>query len=88
VRLTVHGDGDALGQDEAISALERGDLAELVQLQVLGRHALGRLGLDRFDVEVVLLRDGEQSRGARVALQQTDVSLRISSCGHEVALTE
>jgi hypothetical protein len=32
VSLTVHGDGDALGQDEAVSAHEGGHLAEFVDL--------------------------------------------------------
>lgn len=34
--LTVDSDGDALGEDEAVSALEGRDLAELVELQVVG----------------------------------------------------
>lgn len=33
--LTVDGNGDALGEDEAISALKGGHLAELVELQVV-----------------------------------------------------
>jgi hypothetical protein len=69
-RLTVHGNGNALGQDVAVGALKGGDLAELVELQILGRDALLGGRLNRLDVEIVLLGDSEQSRGARVALQK------------------
>jgi hypothetical protein len=68
VALTVHGDGDALGQDEAVLALEGGDLSELVELQVVGRDTLSRLGLDELNLEAILLCDCEERSGARVAL--------------------
>ena len=69
--LTVDGNGDGLREDEAISTLERGYLAELVELQVLSADAVGRDGLDEFNVEAILLCDSEQASGARVALQDT-----------------
>lgn len=65
---TVDSDGDALREDEAVSALEGGDLAELVELQVLGRDTLGRLSVDKLDVEAILLCDGEEGGGTRVTL--------------------
>jgi hypothetical protein len=66
--LTVDGDGDALGEDEAVSALKGRDLAELVELEVVGGHTLRRLRVDKLNVEAVLLCDREKRRGARVAL--------------------
>ena len=66
---TVHGDGQALAQDKAISALEGGDLAELVELQVLGGDAVGGDRLDELEVKVVLLGHDAQAGGARVALR-------------------
>jgi hypothetical protein len=66
--LTVDSDGDALGEDEAVGALEGWDLSELVEPEVLLRDALGRLSLDELDVEAVLLRDREKRHGARVTL--------------------
>jgi hypothetical protein len=66
--LTVDSDGNALGEHEAVSALEGRDLAELVKLEVLGGDTLRRLGVDELDVEAVLLRDREKRRGARVTL--------------------
>lgn len=68
VALTVDSDGNALGEDEAVGALEGGNLAELVELQVLGRHTLGGLSLNELDVEAVLLRDGQERGGTRVTL--------------------
>jgi hypothetical protein len=66
--LTVDSDGDALGEYEAVGTLEGGNLAELVELQVVGRDTLRRLGVDKLDVEAVLLCDREKRRGARVTL--------------------
>lgn len=68
LRLTVDGDGNALAQDVAVSALESGDLAELVQLAVVVRDALGRLSVNLLKLEVVGLGDGIDGRGARVLL--------------------
>ena len=66
--LTVDSDGDGLRENEAVGALEGGDLSELVDLQVVGRDALGRLGVDELDVEAILLCDSEEGGGARVTL--------------------
>lgn len=75
-RLTVDGNGHGLGEDVAIGALESWDLAQAVQLLVVVADALGWLGVDQLDVEVVGLRDGEEGGGARVALSRnTHVSL-------------
>lgn len=54
-------------QDETIRTLEGGNLAELVELQVLGAGG-GRVSLDDIELEVVGLRHGEDGRGAGVGL--------------------
>lgn len=66
--LTVDSDGNGLGENEAVGALKGRDLAELVDLEVVGRDALGRLGVDKLNVEAVLLCDGKEGGGARVTL--------------------
>ena len=66
--LTVDSDGDGLRENEAVSTLESRDLAKLVDLQILGRDALGRLSVDKFDVKTVLLCDSKEGGGARVTL--------------------
>ena len=68
VALTVDSDGDALGEDKAVSALKGRDLAELVELQVVLRDTLGWLSVDELDVEAILLRDGQERGGTRVTL--------------------
>lgn len=73
--LTVHSDGNGLRENEAVGALEGGDLAELVELQVLLRDALGGLGGDELDIEAVLLGDGEERGGARVTLRGLSVAV-------------
>jgi alanine-alpha-ketoisovalerate/valine-pyruvate aminotransferase len=71
VALTVDGDGNALREDKAVSALEGGNLAELVELQVLGRDTLRRLSLDELNVEAILLRDGQERGRAWVTLSDS-----------------
>lgn len=66
--LTVDSDGNGLRENEAVGTLEGRDLAELVELQVVGRDTLGRLGLDELNVEAVLLCDSKERGGARVTL--------------------
>lgn len=66
-KRTVDSNGKALRQDEAVSANKGRNLAELVQLEVLGRRA-GRVGKDNLDVEVVGLGDGQNGRRPRVGL--------------------
>lgn len=67
--LTVDGDGDGLVEDEAVGALEGRDTAKLVELEVLGRDTVGGLRVDELDIEVVLLRNGEEAGCAGVALR-------------------
>ena len=84
--LTVDSDGNGLRENEAVGALEGGDLAELVELQVLLRDTLGGLGGDELDIEAVLLGDGEERGGARVTLRGLSVAvvgcaaLRCAAC--------
>jgi hypothetical protein len=65
---TVDGNGNALGEDVAVGTLEGGDLAELVELEVLGVDTLGRLGVNNVKVEAVGLCDGQQGGGTGVTL--------------------
>ena len=73
-KRTVDGNGHALGQNVAISALECGNLAELVELQVVRRDTLGWLGVDILEVKLVGLCDSENGGGAWVALFQVSVT--------------
>jgi hypothetical protein len=66
--LTVHNNGDDLGQDVAIGTLEGRDLAELVQTAVVIGDTGRRLDLNELDVEVVGLSDDEERVGTWVAL--------------------
>ena len=66
--LTVDSDGDGLRENEAVGTLESGNLAELVELQVLGRDTLSRLSVDKFNVKTILLCDSKKGGGARVTL--------------------
>lgn len=65
---TVDGNGNALGEVVAISTDKGGDLAQLVDLQVVGRDASGGVGLDNLNVEAILLGDSDDGLGARLAL--------------------
>lgn len=65
---TVDGNGNALGENVAVGALESRDLSELVQLEVLSRDTLGRLSVDNLKIELVGLCDSAQGGGAGVAL--------------------
>jgi hypothetical protein len=69
--LTVDSNSHALSQDIAISALECGDLAELVELQVLSGDTLSRLSMDQLDVEIVRLRNSEDRWRTWVLLHNT-----------------
>ena len=66
---TVDGDGHALVEHIAVSALEGGDLAELVEEAVVVAHALRWLGVDLLELEAVGLGDGEDGGRARVVLR-------------------
>lgn len=65
--LTVHSDGNALSEDEAILADEGGNLAERVELQVLGGGA-ARRDIDDLELEVVGLGHSLDGSGAGVTL--------------------
>ena len=73
--LTVDGNGHALGEDVTIRAAEDGNLGKRTQLEKL-LAALGWVSGDEFDVELVLLRNGQESACATIFLQRTGVSLR------------
>lgn len=66
--LTVDGNGDALGQGEVVGAHEGRDEAELVDELVVIADALGRLGVDKLEVEVVDVGHGLDGNGAGVTL--------------------
>jgi len=68
MRLTVDSNGDDFGQNPAIRCLESRDSLERVEFQVVGRETLGWVGLDIFNVKVVLLRDSEEDCGSGIAL--------------------
>jgi hypothetical protein len=70
---TVDGNGNALGEDVAVGTLEGGDLAELVELEVLSLDTLGRLGVNDVKVEAVGLCDGQQGGGTGVTLRKESV---------------
>ena len=70
---TVDGNGNALGEDVAVGTLEGGDLAELVELEVLSVDTLGRLGVNDVKVEAVGLCDGQQGGGTGVTLRKESV---------------
>ena len=66
---TVDGDRHAFGQHIAVCTLERGDLAQLVELEVFVREAFSRLSVNELDVEIVCLGNRENRRSARVGLR-------------------
>lgn len=53
----------------AVSTDESWDLAEAVELQVLGRDTLGWLGLNDLEFDIVGLCDSADGSGAGVALR-------------------
>lgn len=55
-------------ENVAISTNESWDLAELVDLEVLRRDTLGRVGVDELQVDVVRLGHSSDGNGARVFL--------------------
>jgi hypothetical protein len=65
---TVDSNSHALAEHIAIGALKRGDLAELVELEVVGAHALGGLGVHALELEAIGLGDGEDGGRAWVVL--------------------
>jgi hypothetical protein len=67
--LTVDGNGNALGQSEAILAEEGGDLAQRVSLEVLNSR-VGGVSLDNGEVDVVGLRNHLDGGRAGVVLRE------------------
>lgn len=65
--LTVDGNGHALVEDVAILTLEGGDLAQLVELQVLG-GGLGGVNLDDLEIKTVGLSNRLDGGAAGVRL--------------------
>ncbi|THX29268.1 hypothetical protein D6D10_08970 [Aureobasidium pullulans] len=76
---TVDGNGNALGEDVAVGTLEGGDLAELVELEVLGLDTLGRLGVNDVKVEAVGLCDGQQGGGTGVTLRKDSAIMELGA---------
>ena len=68
-RPTVDGNGHTLVQNVTVLALKSRDLAQLVELQVLG-GGLGGVDLDDVELEIVGLRDGANGRAPGVVLRQ------------------
>ena len=52
---TVDSNGDCLVEDISISSNKGWDLAELVDLKIIGRYSLCRFGFDNVDFNVVSL---------------------------------
>ena len=67
-KRTVDGNGHALSQNVAIRTLEGRHAAELVELAVVVRDALERLGVHDLKFELVGLGYGQERCGARVVL--------------------
>src|SRR4051794_21454787 len=67
---TVNGNGNTLVESVAISTYEGWDLAELVDLEVLGGDTLGWLSLNDLNVDVVGLSHSANGGGAGVTLLQ------------------
>lgn len=65
---TVDGEGNALGEDEAVGANEGGDLGLLVGLPVLLGDVV-EVNVDDVEVKTVGLRNREHGGGARVVLK-------------------
>jgi len=66
--LTVDSNSNDFGQDPAVWCLESRNSLERVELLVLSRETLGRVGLDKFNVDVVLLRNSKKDHGSGIAL--------------------
>lgn len=68
---TIDGDGDSLGELEAVGTLEGRDLAEGLDLAVLGARVLGaaRLSLDQVQLKAVVLGSDQGGDGTTVVLR-------------------
>jgi hypothetical protein len=67
--LTIDGNGNGLGEVEAVGTLESGDLANGVDLEQLsgGSSRVGR-SVDKLQLEVVVLSSDQDGQGATVVL--------------------
>lgn len=81
-RLTVDGNGHALVEHVTVRALKGRDLAQLVELQVLG-GGLGGVDLDDVELEVVGLRNSANGRAPGVVLPER-VSLESKAGSGEI----
>lgn len=66
MKRTINSNGNSLVQGEAIGTYEGGDLAQGIDLEVIG--ALVRLSVYQLDIQVVGLGHSEDRDGARVCL--------------------
>lgn len=66
--LTVDCDGNDFSQNPTVRSLVGRDLAHRVQSLVFSGEAIRRVGIDKFDVKVVLLRNGKEDSRSGVAL--------------------
>lgn len=71
-KLTVDSNGEALREDEAVSAHECRNTTKFVDFKVDGRDARGWDGLNELEVDVVLLCNGQNTNRARIALRSID----------------
>jgi hypothetical protein len=84
--LTIDGNGDGLGESEAIGTLEGRDLANGADLAVLSTtvEGGGRVGLslDQLQVEVVVLSSDQDGQGATVVLDNVREELNKKRGGN------
>lgn len=79
---TVHGNSDALRQDEAIAAFKDRHLSHRVELEEILRQ-LTESDIDNLKIEIVLLSNCLQDSAARVPLILDLASIRIY-CGNTI----
>jgi hypothetical protein len=84
---TVDSDGDNLREGEAVSALESGDLAQRLNLGVgIGLVEVGSrvgLGLNKLELEIVVLSSNEDRDSAGVVLFLRSATVEV---GGKIAL--
>lgn len=82
ISLTVHSNGNGLGEGETISTNKRRDASETVDLQVFCADTFGRAGVDNLEINIVGLCNGKNDVGAAVALYFLRIS-RSHQLSHE-----
>jgi len=65
---TVDCDSNSFGQDVAVGAFEAGNLAKVIDLEILLGHTLRRLSMDNLEVDVVGFGDRKDCDCAGVFL--------------------